>query len=95
MMPRGGRREGSGRPIGAPNRRTRALVEAAESGGEMPIAYMLRVMRDEDAPDRRRDEMAKVAAPYLHPRITALLEDDAPAKPEGEEPGALMPAIEE
>ena len=94
-MPRGGRREGAGRPMDSPNRRTRALVEAAESGGEMPIAYMLRVMRDEDAPDLRRDAMAKVAASYLHPRITALPDDDAPAKLQGEEPGALMPAMEE
>ena len=57
-----------GRPKGARNKRTRALIEAAEAGGETPLQYMLRVMRDRNAPARRRDEMAKAAAPFLHKR---------------------------
>jgi hypothetical protein len=55
-------------------------LEAAAANGEMPLDYMLRVMRDPTAEAGRRDEMAKAAAPYLHARIqpmphTATYED--------------------
>jgi hypothetical protein len=33
---------------------------------------MLRIMRDEAAESTRRDEMAKAAAPYLHPRLSSI-----------------------
>jgi hypothetical protein len=33
---------------------------------------MLAVMRDSDEPRERRDEMAKAAAPYLHPRLASV-----------------------
>jgi hypothetical protein len=33
---------------------------------------MIRVMRDQSAPVERRDEMAKAAAPYVHPRLAAV-----------------------
>ena len=33
---------------------------------------MLRTMRDEAAESTRRDEMAKAAAPYLHPRLSSV-----------------------
>ena len=61
-----------GRPKGSRNKRTRALVEAAQNGGEMPLDYMLGVMRDPKAPARRRDEMAKAAAPYLHSKLASV-----------------------
>jgi hypothetical protein len=61
-----------GRPRGSRNRRTRALVEAAQAGGEMPLDYMLRVMRDPSIPAKRRDEMAKAAAPFLHPKLASI-----------------------
>jgi hypothetical protein len=61
-----------GRPKGARNKRTRALIEAAEAGGETPLQYMLRVMRDPKAGDKRRDAMAAVAAPYLHPKLSPV-----------------------
>ena len=61
-----------GRPKGARNTRTRALIEAAEAGGETPLQYMLRVMRDQHAPARRRDEMAKAAAPFFHAKLAAI-----------------------
>jgi hypothetical protein len=32
---------------------------------------MLAVMRDPDEPPERRDEMAKAAAPYVHPKLAA------------------------
>jgi hypothetical protein len=43
----------------------------------MPLDYMLRVMRDPNVPARRRDEMAKAVAPYLHARL-APIESPAP-----------------
>jgi hypothetical protein len=33
---------------------------------------MLRVMRDEHATKKRRDEMAKAAAPFVHSRISPM-----------------------
>lgn len=71
-MPRGGKRPGAGRPKGAISKSTRAIREAAENGGETPLEYMLRVMRDRKAVDSRRDEMAKAAAPYLHAKLSAI-----------------------
>jgi hypothetical protein len=83
LMSRGGRREGAGRPKGAMNLRTRALLEAVSAGGETPIGYMIRVMRDQNAPSARRDKMALAAATYLHARLssTSAEEDE---EPEGE-----------
>ena len=39
---------------------------------------MLRVIRDETADADRRDEMAKLAAPYMHPKL-ANAEPQGPA----------------
>ena len=61
-----------GRPKGARNRRTRALIEAAEASGETPLQYMLRVMRDRSADAKRRDAMATAAAPFLHAKLAAI-----------------------
>jgi hypothetical protein len=38
----------------------------------MPLDYMLEVMRDTDADERRRDDLARAAAPYVHPRLSAV-----------------------
>ena len=62
-----------GRPQGSRNKRTRAVLEAAQAGGDLPLDYMLRVMRDPTASAKRRDEMAKAAAPYLHSRLMSAL----------------------
>ena len=40
--------------------------------GEMPLEYMLRVMRDPTADPERRDFMAAKAAPYCHRQLKAL-----------------------
>jgi len=37
-----------------------------------PLDYMLDVMRDPAVGPARRDEMAKLALPYLHPKPTAI-----------------------
>jgi hypothetical protein len=71
-----GRKTG-GRKKGTPNKRTSVLAaktEAAVAGpeGEMPLDYMIRVMRDPTTEPHRRDAMAKAAAPYLHPQLAAI-----------------------
>jgi hypothetical protein len=67
-MARGGKRAGSGRRAGNRNKKTVEVLEGAAKGGALPLGYMLEVMRDPNADERRRDDMAKAAAPYLHPR---------------------------
>ena len=70
-MPRGsapGERRG-GRQKGTLNKRTAAMLAEIEAGGEMPLAYMLRVMRDETVPMAGRMEAAARAAPYCHAKL--------------------------
>src|SRR5262245_28997417 len=70
-----------GRPRGSRNKRTQTLLEAAQTGGELPLDYMLRAMRDPSAPAKRRDEMAKAAAPFLHSKLASIEQhgsDDMP-----------------
>jgi hypothetical protein len=70
----GGRRSRSGCKQGGITQKTREIAERSIAEGLSPLQYMLAVMRDEQADVRRRDEMAKAAAPYVHPRM-------APAQP--------------
>lgn len=71
-MPRGGAREGAGRKAGSVNKASAEALEAAKESGETPLEYMLRVMRDSTAEGPRRDDMAKAAAPYLHPKLASI-----------------------
>jgi hypothetical protein len=66
-----GRKTG-GRQKGARNRATEEARSAAAATGVLPLDYMLSVMRDSAADNKRRDAMAMAAAPYLHPRLTAI-----------------------
>ena len=61
-----------GRQKGIANKRTRDIADAAMAQGLTPLEYMLNVLRDETVEPERRDEMAKAAAPYLHPRLAAI-----------------------
>lgn len=70
-MARGGAREGAGRKPGTPNKRTAETMEAAAEGGELPLDYMLKVMRDTGVEHDRRDRMATAAAPYVHAKLAA------------------------
>ena len=76
----GGKRPGSGRKRGGANRQSREVADAVAVTGETPLAYMMSVLRDQNAEQARRDEMAKSAAPYVHPKLHAV----APPKPENE-----------
>lgn len=72
----GGKRPGAGRPKGSTNQATKAKQEAilAAIGGkaETPLQYMLRVMNDDKAEMPRRDDMARAAAPYIHPKQATI-----------------------
>jgi hypothetical protein len=70
-----------GRPKGSRNKRTQTLLEAAQAGGELPLDYMLRVMRDPSAAIRRRDEMAKAAAPFVHSKLASVENLGPPKEP--------------
>jgi len=65
-----------GRQKGTPNRATSEMRRALAESGEMPVEYMVRVMRDETAEQSRRDYMARAAAPYLHPRLSVVEHND-------------------
>lgn len=69
-MPSGGKRPGAGRPRGSKAKKTKLLLAAAEAG-ELPVDFLLRVMRDESVDAMVRLDCAKAAAPYLHPRLAA------------------------
>jgi len=71
-MARGGKRQGAGRKKGSMSKRSQEITAAISATGDLPLAYMLRVMRDEAVDTQRRDEMAKAAAPYIHPRLTSI-----------------------
>ena len=72
-MPRGGARPGAGRPrksrTVAAEERIVTRVRQKRKADELPLAYMLRVMRDPTVDPARRDKMAALAAPFCHPRI--------------------------
>ena len=59
-----------GRPKGSLNKKTAEKIAEITKTGELPLDYMLRVMRDPTQPHERRDEMAKSAASYVHPRLS-------------------------
>lgn len=68
-MARGGKRKGAGRPQGALTERTREVAERAAQEGLTPLEFMLQIMRDETQEMPFRADMAKAAAPYIHPRL--------------------------
>ena len=69
---RGGRRHGAGRKKGSPNKASAAREVAVAASGLTPLEYMLSIMRDETQHIAVRMEMAKAAAPYVHPRFAAI-----------------------
>lgn len=67
-----GERRG-GRKKGTRNKKNAALIEAIEKSGITPLEYMLKTMRNPKMDVSRRDDMAKAAAPYVHPRLAAFM----------------------
>jgi hypothetical protein len=72
MSGHGGKRPGAGRPKGAASRANEQVRQEAAATGELPLAYMLRIMRDPSQPVGRRDDMAKAAAPFCHSRLSSV-----------------------
>ena len=69
-MPKGGKRAGAGRPRGSLNKRHKVVVD--DPSALMPMEWMLAVLRDPEAEQSRRDQMAVQAAPYLHAKLNAI-----------------------
>jgi hypothetical protein len=78
LVPRGGKRPGAGRKKGTKNKRRRTVVEAhaevamlaaAKPDTVTPLAHMLSILNNPDAPEGRKDQMAISAAPYMHPKL--------------------------
>lgn len=73
-MSKGGSKPGErrgGRQKGTPNKAAQALRDDMAEAGEIPLSYMLRVMRDRSADDERRDKMAIAAAAFMHPKLSS------------------------
>lgn len=76
----------SGRKKGQKSNRTMTIAEITEAAialGETPVEFMLRKMRDKKSTDAVQREMAKAAAPYVHPRLASQdvkLDDNTQAK---------------
>ena len=49
-----------------------ALAAHAAAGGVTPLEYMLAILRNPRAKQKRRDWAAKESAPYLHPRLSSV-----------------------
>lgn len=71
-MSHGGARPGAGRKPGSTNRLSQEAHDRAIEGGEMPLDYLLRIMRDEEADEAKRIDCAKAAAQYVHPKLSSV-----------------------
>jgi hypothetical protein len=71
-MPKGGPREGAGRPRGSRGKRTRDSIAKAEALGPTPLEVLLVSMHAARAEGERAEavEYASIAAPYVHPKVT-------------------------
>jgi len=98
MNNRGGRRPGAGRPVGSKNQRTAEIARAAAESGITPIEVMLGTMRElwaKGMPEAKLQaaEIAKDAAPYIHPRLASIDQTVKEDRPFAVVPGQL--SIEE
>jgi hypothetical protein len=85
-MAHGGARSGAGRKPGSINKLSQEAYERAKDSGELPLDYLLRIMRDEEVDDGRRIDCAKAAAPYIHPKR-------APVDGDGQEAGLTLTVV--
>lgn len=69
------------RPKGSKNKTTLQRQRDIEKSGETPLQYMLRLMRDKNQPKEVRMDMAKSAAPYIHPKLAATQISGDPEAP--------------
>ena len=82
MNGHGGKRPGAGRPKGAVSRANEEVRQEAAATGELPLAYMPRIMRDHPSqPVGWRDDMAKAAASFCHSRLSSVEHSGEIARP--------------
>ena len=74
-MSHGGARAGAGRKPGTINRFSKDLLDKAAQSGQLPVDYLLEVMRDQSLDTRLRIDAAKAAAPYVHQKLSAISVD--------------------
>ncbi len=87
MTQRGGRRAGAGRKKGSLSIRTRHIAETAMNDGITPLEVMLGVMRQfwREGRGLEAADIAKAAAPYMHPRLAFIEPPNKPKEPTQEE----------
>lgn len=71
-MSSGGARENAGRKPGSVNKRSAEVIAEALAEGKSPLEYLLDVMRDDAADEKRRDWAAEKAVAFIHPRPTPM-----------------------
>lgn len=74
-MAGGGARPNAGRTRGTVNRFNRKLLGRANEGGQLPLDYMLEIMRDQFLDTWLRIDAAKAAAPYVRQKLSAISVD--------------------
>jgi hypothetical protein len=47
-------------------------MERAKAEGDLPVDFLLKLMRDETLDTRTRLDAAKAAAPYVHHKLSAM-----------------------
>lgn len=68
----GGARQGAGRKPGTMNQRTAELAADILGSKKSPLEYLLEVMMDGEADQKRRDWAAEKASAYIHPRPASV-----------------------
>ena len=61
-----------GRKPGSRNKATAERERVLAASGLTPLEYMLKVMRNNRMPPTARLDAAKAAAPFVHPRLSAV-----------------------
>jgi hypothetical protein len=95
MNGHGGKRPGAGRPRGAASRANEQMRQEAAATGELPLAYMLRIMRDPSQPAGRRESVehsGEISRPTVirAPAVSATLEEWQAEYAPGAQGAALM-----
>ncbi len=104
-MPRGGARQGAGRPKGSKDSKPRKITvrtlddvkrvkaRAMNEGKILPLDLFMDVLNDPEADHAARMEAAKAAAPYMHPRLQATVFQDQTDKMTHEQRLAELDAL--
>jgi hypothetical protein len=74
-MPKGGKRPGADRPKGALGRKTieeRQMLADMVASGETPMAFMMAIMRNPDAPFLYRFKSAETLMRFVHPALASV-----------------------